>query len=169
MRHAILRAALSTAFVVSAAGLAFAQTTQSAPAAPSAAELDKAIAQLRADAAKDVNAIIGATMNFTSEEAAKFWPLYNAYEQKRKTLGDERIAIVKDYASNFAAMSDAKALDLATRALTLEEKELAAKRSFMAELQKALPGKTVARFYQVNTRIDLLRDLWFARDVPLVQ
>jgi hypothetical protein len=66
-------------------------------------------------------------------------------------------------------MSDAKAVELTQRALALEDKEAAAKRGFMTELQKVLPGKTVARFYQVNTRIDLLRDVWFARDVPLVQ
>jgi len=155
------------ALAICAAGVASAQTPQAAT--PSQADVDKAIAQLRADAAKDVNAIIGASMNFTSDEAAKFWPLYKPYETQRKALMDERLAIIKEYAANYTTMSDVKAAKLAQRALALEEKGTAAKRGFIAELQKVLPGKTVARFYQVNTRIDLLRDLWFARDVPLVQ
>jgi len=167
VKHPFLRTILLAALAICAAGLASAQTPQAAT--PSQADVDKAIAQLRADAAKDVNAIIGASMNFTSDEAAKFWPLYKPYETQRKALMDERLAIIKEYAANYTTMSDAKAAELAQRALALEEKGAAAKRSFMAELQKVLPGKTVARFYQVNTRIDLLRDLWFARDVPLVQ
>jgi hypothetical protein len=55
------------------------------------------------------------------------------------------------------------------RALGLEEKTAAAKRTFLAELGKAFPGKTVARFYQVNTRIDMLIDAMFAGEVPLVR
>lgn len=155
------------------AGPAAAQT-QTAPAKPAQtqpapADVDKAIEQLRKDARTEVNALIGANMSFTSEEAAKFWPLYKAYEERRKALTDERFAIIKDYAANFAAMSDAKASELMLRALGLEEKAGAAKRQFLADLQKALPGKTVARFYQVHNRIDMMVDILLAEGIPLVK
>lgn len=55
------------------------------------------------------------------------------------------------------------------RGLALEEKAAAAKKSFLAELQKALPGKVVARFYQVHTWIDMLVDATLAGEVPLVK
>jgi len=96
VKHPFLRTILLAALAICAAGLASAQTPQAAT--PSQADVDKAIAQLRADAAKDVNAIIGASMNFTSDEAAKFWPLYKPYETQRKALMDERLAIIKEYA-----------------------------------------------------------------------
>jgi hypothetical protein len=66
-------------------------------------------------------------------------------------------------------MSDAKAGELVQRSLALEDKLTAAKREFLAELQKALSAKTVARFYQVNSRIDMLVNLMIAEEVPLVQ
>ena len=108
-------------------------------------------------------------MQFTSDEAAKFWPLYKTYEQTRKGLTEERLAIIKDYAKNFSAMTDAKAAELMQRALGLEEKSAGAKRSFLAELGKVFPAKTVARFYQVHTRIDMLIDATLAGEVPLVR
>lgn len=163
MTQPIFRIAACLALVACTTALVFAQTPppkaaqpKAAPpqAAASQAEVDQAIEQLRKDARTEVNALIGANMEFTTDEAAKFWPLYKAYEARRKPLADERLAIIKDYAQNYTTMSDAKAVELMQRGLALEEKADAAKRTFLAELQKALPGKTVARFYQVHNRID---------------
>jgi len=163
MRRTIGSVGLLAAMFVCGVGLAGAQT------APAQSSADQAIEQLRKDARTGINTIIGSSMQFTSDEAAKFWPLYNAYEARRKALADERLAIIKDYAQNFASMSDTKALELMQRAIGLEEKSAAAKRGFLGELQKALPGKTVARFYQVHTRIDLLIDLMLMQEIPIVQ
>jgi hypothetical protein len=152
-----------------AATLGFNANVASAQTQPSQEEIDQAIAQLRKDARTEINALIGANMNFTSDEAAKFWPLYKTYEEQRKQLTDERIAIIKDYADNFTNMTDAKATELMNRGLALEAKSEAAKSAFMAELLKVLPGKTVARFYQVHNRIDTLVDLMLAAEIPIVQ
>jgi hypothetical protein len=166
-----LCAALAAVVLVSGSGAAFAQAQQAPKpqAATSQATVDQAIEQLRKDARTDINTLITASMQFTSDEAVKFWPLYKTYEQTRKALTDERLSIIKEYAKNFAAMTDPKAAELMQRALGLEDKTAAAKRTFLAELGKVFPGKTVARFYQVNTRIDMLIDAMFAGEVPLVR
>jgi hypothetical protein len=156
-------AALAAIVLVSGSGVAFAQ------AASSQATVDQAVEQLRKDARTDINTLITASMQFTSDDAVKFWPLYKTYEQTRKGLTDERLAIIKEYAKNFSAMTDAKAAELMQRALGLEDKSAGAKRAFLAELQKAFPGKTVARFYQVHTRLDMLIDAMFAAEIPLVR
>lgn len=168
MKRLIVCGALAGAVLACATGLSAAQTAP-AQAAPAQAGIDQAIEQMRKDARTEINKLIGVSMAFTSEEAAKFWPLYNAYETRRKALADERLAIIRDYAKNFTSMPDAKATELMQRALGLEEKSQAAKREFLGELQKALPAKTVARFYQVHTRIDTLTSLMLAQEVPLVQ
>jgi len=169
----LIGAALAAVVLASGSGAAFAQPPQGqkpqAQAAPSQAAVDQAIEQLRKDARTDINTLIQASMQFTSDEAAKFWPLYKTYEQTRKGLTDDRLAIIKEYAKNYSSMTDAKALELMQRGLALEERTAAGKRAFLAELQKALPAKTVARFYQVHTRIDMLIDAMFAGEVPLVK
>ena len=173
MKSRLISAALAAVILASGAGLAFAQAPQAqkpqAQAAPSQAAVDQAVEQFRKDARTDINTLIQAGMQFSADDAAKFWPLYKTYEQTRKGLVDERLAIIKEYAKNYSAMTDAKAIELVQRALALEEKNAAAKKGFLAELQKALPGKSVARFYQVHTRIDMLVDALFATEVPLVR
>lgn len=163
MKKHLTCAALAAIVLVSGSGVAFAQ------AASSQATVDQAVEQLRKDARTDINTLITASMQFTSDDAVKFWPLYKTYEQTRKGLTDERLAIIKEYAKNFSAMTDAKAAELMQRALGLEDKSAGAKRAFLAELQKAFPGKTVARFYQVHTRLDMLVDAMFAAEIPLVR
>lgn len=166
MTSRIITTLLAAVALAAIPGGAFAQATQ---AAPTQAAVDQAIEQFRKDARTDINTLIQASMQFTADEAARFWPLYKAYEQTRKGLVDERLAIVKEYAKNYSAMTDAKAVELVQRALALEEKHAAAKKGFMAELQKAMPGKLVARFYQVHSRIDMMVDALFAGEVPLVK
>ena len=150
------------------AGTAFAQTAK--PNAEDAAT-DAAIEQLRKDARADVNTIISAAMRFTADDAAKFWPLYKTFEQGRKAIGDEKVALIKAYATSYSAgpVADERAKELMTRAIAIEEKSLAAKRQFMQDLQKTLPGKTVARFYMVQNRIELLTALELAEGIPLIE
>jgi hypothetical protein len=167
MTRRLVSSALLAAFLAVGAGTAFAQAPAAQAQQPSA--LDQAIAQIRKDAAADINTLITGSMRFSAEHNAKFWPLYKAFEDKRKPLADERLGIIKDYAKNYTTMTDAKAMELTQRALALETKMGDAKRAFLAELAKNFPGKTVARYAQVQRRIDMLVDLMIASEVPLVQ
>ena len=130
---------------------------------------DAYIDQLRKDLRGETTDIIAGTMEFTADEAAKFWPLYKTYETKRRAIGDEKVALIKDFAASYDAMNDAKAKELLARLIGVEDKSIAAKRAFVADLQKVLPGKTVARYYQVDNRIDLLLNLELASQLPIIK
>jgi hypothetical protein len=157
-----LRTAAAVLALAVAATPAHAQTT----ATPS---VDAAIEQLRKDVRAEKTDIITGTMEFSADEAAKFWPLYKKYEAQRRSIGDEKVALVKDFAATYAAMPDAKAGELLNRLLAVEDKTAAAKRQFVQELQKALSAKTAARYYQVDNRIDLLMNLELAGQIPIIK
>lgn len=123
---------------------------------------------------KDVRAgkadIIAKTMEMDADTAATFWPLYKQYEAELTKLGDEQAAIIRDYAKawNADTLTDATAKDLLTRSLALDEKKLALQKKNMEAMLKALPAKTVARFYQVENRLNSLVGLSLSREIPLV-
>lgn len=152
---------------LSGAGTAYSQTAK--PTAEAAAT-DAAIEQLRKDARADINTLITASMRFTADEAARFWAVYKPFEQQRQAIGDEKLALIKDYAASYNAgpVTDERAKELMARAIAIEEKSLAAKRQCLQELQKTLPGKSVARFYMVLSRIDMLTALEVAGGIPLI-
>ena len=52
--------------------------------------------------------------------------------------------------------------------MAYEDKRLALTKKYKDELLKVLPAKTVARFLQVDSRLNKLVDLTIASEIPLV-
>jgi len=157
-------AALSLTFVVGA-GVARAQTAQ----AGQTQSVDAAIEQLRKDTRAEKADIISGSMGFTATQAAAFWPLYKKYEEAQKAVGDEKVALIKDYAANQGSISEAKATEMVAKLQAIEDKSLAAKHAFVKSLSGVLPAKQIARYCQVENRIQLLADLALASQIPLVE
>jgi Spy/CpxP family protein refolding chaperone len=169
MTKTILRAAAAAAVTLLSAGLAAAQATTAPPdPAKVKAEIDKAIEAFRKDARAGKADVLGKTMQLDSTQAAAFWPIYKQYEAEAKVLGDERLGIIKDFAAQYDTLDDAKAKALLDRQVALEDKKLALQKKYKDEMLKALPAKTVARFLQVDSRLNKLVELMVASEIPLV-
>src|SRR3990172_1846486 len=74
--------------------------------------VDQEVALLRSDIQKDKVNLITLNMDFTADEAARFWPVLKRYEEELMKIGDQRVALMKDYAQNFENMTDEKAKEL---------------------------------------------------------
>ena len=166
MKKTLAAGTTLAAFVLTAAALAAAP----APDHHEGEEQDVQglIELMRKDVRGEKADIVAKTMELDAEEAALFWPVYKQYEAEAKVLGDERLAIITDYAENFEDLSNEKAKDLITRAVALEGKEHALKERYLKEFLAVLPARTVARFFQVDSRINTLIDLELSGQIPLV-
>ena len=89
-------------------------------------------------------------MEFTEAEDAAFWPIYRDYEFEMSKLGDERVALIQEYAKTYTQMTDATADALATKALDLESRRQDMKRRYYGRFKQALSAVTAARFLQVE-------------------
>ena len=165
MRKMLAAGTTLAALVLSAAALAAA-----APDHHEGQEQDvqTLIELMRKDVRADKADIVAKTMELSAEEAALFWPIYKRYEAEGRALGDERLAIITDYAESFDTLTDEKARDLVTRAVALDGKVQALKERYLEEFLAALPAKVVARFYQVDNRINNLIGLELSGQIPLV-
>ena len=175
MRKTILCAATAVAVTMLSVGFATAQTTAAKPTAKPAAdpaqvraEIDKAIEAMRKDARAGKADILGKTMQLDATQAAAFWPLYKQYQTEAQALGDERLGIIQDLADHFDSLDDAKAKALLDRQMALEDKKLALARKYKDLMLAALPAKTVARFFQIDSRLNKLVELTVASEIPLV-
>ena len=72
-------------------------------------------------------AILTEVMQFTEADDKVFWPIHREYQVEMAALGDERVALIAEYARKYSTMTDAVAQTLATRALDLEAKRHAVK------------------------------------------
>jgi hypothetical protein len=126
------------------------------------------IESLRADARADRTKIITHVMQFSDKDAAAFWPVYRKYEADTIKLNDQRVAIIKEYASSFASLTDPQASSLTSRALDFERQRADLDRKYFKDFSKVLPGVVVARFFQLQHRLNLLVDLELAAHLPPV-
>jgi Spy/CpxP family protein refolding chaperone len=123
----------------------------------------------RADLQAERTKVVADNLQLTEAEAAKFWPLYNEYRAKHSKIGDQAIALINDFAANYDALSDEKAKDLVKRQLDIDEDRLKLQRSYLGKLEKAIPPKKVARFYQIERKLDAMVTFEAARSIPLAQ
>ena len=108
-------------------------------------------------------------MNFTSDEATVFWPIYKQYEAEYDKLGDQRIELIKEYDKNFLSMDNAKATELANTAIELKEKRLALLKKYHGKISKAINPIISARFLQVENYVQSAIDIQLAAGLPLIQ
>ena len=124
---------------------------------------------LRSDVRAQKVAIITEVMHFTEAEDAAFWPIYREYDLEMAKLGDERVALIAEYASNYSNLTDAIAEKLASKALDLEARRQALKSKYFDRFKTALPPRTALRFLQVEHQLLLLIDLQISAALPIVK
>ena len=123
---------------------------------------------IRSDVKAEKTAIITKVMDLDAAEAAKFWPIYTDYEQELSKLGDERVALIRDYVDNYDNLSEDKAHSIALAAFDLEARRTELKKKYYTRFEQALSAKTAARFFQVENQILMLIDLQVASSLPVV-
>ena len=117
----------------------------------------------------DKKFVVSDNLNLTGSESKAFWPLYEAYQADQAKLNDRLIAVIQDYAKNYKTMTDATALKIITHRTDLEIERVNLAKSYLPKFSAVLPGVKVARYFQVESRINLLIALDIAKQVPMVE
>jgi hypothetical protein len=166
MRNLIL---FSLCLVLVAVGSGKTRESKSTQTTAHATHTDDADIQLlREDIRSERKKIVASNLPLTSAEATKFWPVYDQYIGEMTKINDARYALIKDYAQNYHAMTDAKAGDLIKRSLSLDLDSNQLRMKYIPEFEKVISPKKTAIFFQIDRRIDLLLNLQIASEVPLV-
>jgi hypothetical protein len=130
---------------------------------------DQDIQLLRKDLQSDKKLIVAANIALTEAEAQKFWPVYDQYTADLAKINDTKVSVIKEYAANYENLTDSQAQDLARRWTDADEKAIQLRLNYFPMFQKVLPGKKVARFFQIDHRIGVVMDLQMASGIPLVE
>jgi len=108
-------------------------------------------------------------MQLDEKQAALFWPVYTEYDTALTKIGDERLAIIHEYAANFMTMTNEKVDQLAKQVMALDDQRNELRRKYDEQVSKALSPVLAARFFQVENQIQLLVDLKIAANLPILE
>jgi len=115
--------------------------------------------------------IVAKNMPLTSMEKDKFWEVYRDYRNKMDSVNNRRVKLITGYADDIknASLTDEKALSMLNEFISYERMRLITKQSFVDKFKDVLPSRKVARFFQIDNKLEAIINFDLARQIPLVQ
>jgi hypothetical protein len=114
--------------------------------------------------------IVDKNMQLTSMEQDKFWEVYRDYRNKMDSVNDRRVKLITGYADDLknASLTDEKSLSMLNEYLSYERMRLITKQSFVDKFKAVLPSRKVARFFQIDNKLEAIINFDLARQIPLI-
>jgi len=115
--------------------------------------------------------IIREDLRMSDEESADFWPVYKAYRAEIMAVRDRQARMIADFLEIYrdGALSNDYAATLIDDYFDIKSDLLTVQKKFVRKFRKVLPALKVARFYQLENKMDAEIDAQLALFVPLVE
>ena len=113
--------------------------------------------------------IVAATMQLDYGQAALFWPLYDAYRDEVGLVNERTFKLLDDYAAAYPTLNDDQAARLLDEWLDIERDTLDIRHKWARRFGRRLPARVVARFFQLDSRLDTVVRAELAKVVPLAR
>jgi hypothetical protein len=124
--------------------------------------------QLRADIAANRQAVVAANLGLTDAEGQAFWPLYREYRHTMAGVTDRLQKLIQDYARIYESPTTEQATAMVDEMIAIQQQELKVRTSYLPKFRKVLPEIKVARFLQIENKIDAIIKLQLADAIPLI-
>jgi Spy/CpxP family protein refolding chaperone len=153
---------------VAASAQAQAPAQQASTTTPSSASSEDVLKNLRADMQSSRADIMAKNLTLSAEQAAKFWPVFEAYQKQQNTIMDAQLKDLQKYVESYQTLDDAGALALMSAHLQRDAKMTTLRQKWLGEFQKILPPKLAVRAMQIDRRLSLLAQIEVSGQIPLV-
>jgi hypothetical protein len=124
---------------------------------------------LKSDINTQRRALITAAMDFTEEEAQKFWPIYKEYELDYDKMMDKEIQLIKEYADSYENMGEEIANQIAKKSFEIDKEQLAISEKYFKKYSKELGARRAVKLQMVINRIELMLSLQKASSIPVLE
>jgi hypothetical protein len=100
-------------------------------------------------------------LNLTSEEAEKFWPVYNEYQDQRNLIQLEKMKLNRTFNQNESTLNDRQLEDMGDKYVDCIVQESALAVTFHKKLKTVLSPAKVIMYYQAENqyKVQLLNEL----------
>ena len=167
MRYSVaILAAVCLFTVVGVSGIA---AQQAQPVSSTPATIDAMLAAVRSDMLASRADVLRKNLTMTDEQAAKFWPVFEAYMKEQNASMDAHLQGVQRFIEAADTLDDAGALALIKAHLDRDERMNALRQKALVDLQRAVGTKLAARAIQIDRRLSLVQQLEIVSKIPLIR
>jgi hypothetical protein len=126
-------------------------------------ELTRAAIQVRRQA------IVTAAMDLDAKESQAFWPMYREYREAMAAVNDRLVKLLVTYLNTYENLTDETAGKMLEEFLSIERARNSVKSKYVPRFGKLIPTRKVARFFQVDNKLDAFINADLAQLVPLAR
>lgn len=114
---------------------------------------------------------IAKNMQFTKQEDKTFWTLYSDYEKDLDGVYRDKFDLVQEFKNANASrnVTDQQANVFVDQFFEIETRKISIKQSYVEKFKAILPGKKVARFYQIDNKLDAIINHELAIKINLLE
>jgi hypothetical protein len=91
-------------------------------------------------------------LNLTSQEAEKFWPVYNDYQAQKNSIQLEKVKLIRTFNQGESTLSDSQVSEIGDKLIACITQDAALAVSLHKKLKEVLPPGKVIRFYQAENQ-----------------
>jgi hypothetical protein len=135
---------------------------------PQFADVSDEIEMVRSLVRMERKAAVEQAMQLAPTESQAFWAVYNDYEAERTKVNDRAVKVVTDYAAAYPDVGDERAQALLDESLDAESDLLSLKKKYTRRFAKVLTPARVARFFQIERKLDAVQNLHVVEQIPLI-
>jgi len=148
--------------------LAFALAISAAAASPLLGQNDE-LALSRQEIQTRRQEIVAANLGLPDSLGNVFWPQYREYRGEMAKNGDRLQNLILNYAKNYQSMTDEQAKQMTDEWFSIQQEQFDIRKKWIGKFQETLPAKTVARFAQIENRLDTIVAAGLMEQIPLVK
>lgn len=111
--------------------------------------------------------IVAQNLPLTDAQATGFWPLYQEYRLAVGKLADQRIALITTPTAGDTATSK-EIQDRLTKWVSIGGQYAKLQGDWIKKFEPVIGAKGTLRFYQIETRLDLIVQAAIASEIPLM-
>lgn len=142
---------------------------QARPAQSPQLSADEILQAIRGDLINSHADIMAKNLTLTSEQAAKFWPMFSTYQKEQSVILDSQLKGIQEFVGKFDTMDDAAAMTLIKAHFARDAEMVTLRQKWLGEFQKVLGTKLAVRAMQVDRRVSLIQQFQLTTQIPLAQ
>ncbi len=117
----------------------------------------------------DKKLFVSENMQLTEAEAKGFWPVYDKYQDELFLLRSRQAKLIMSYKENYQKMTNDTAKKLMDESIAIEALGLKLRQTYLPKFRKVLPEVKVARYYQIENKIQAVLYFDLAGKIPLMK
>ncbi len=130
---------------------------------------DAAIRLTRSAVQAERQALIATNLGLTDDEKPIFWPLYAEYRSAMDQIADDKVELFERFFASYETVTDDEAMSLLEKHFAIKARVLEVQKTHAKKMRKVLPGRTVARFFQIENKMDIIVDYEMSGEFPLIK